>query len=232
MKAPKKEKLGLKMKDLVDATGIPKSTILHYLSQGLLPDPVRTGPNMAYYDSQCIDRIKLIRHLQNNHRLSLSEIGKFFFKSKANKDFSMIIELNNLIFGVPEKKETMNEEEFLKTTGLSNKQLQELLEARLLNPLEQDRFDVEDVTMGKMFDRAFDRGIRISDLAYYVKSGKKIVEHEMVLRNKMTHTLPDNEDATVTIEMVKNARMCRTYVIDRLFQHRVAAMQGLKDKKS
>jgi hypothetical protein len=30
--------------------------------------------------------------------------------------------------------------------------------------------------------------------------------------------------------MVKNARMCRAYVIDRLFQHRVAAMKSLKEQ--
>jgi len=27
----------------------------------------------------------------------------------------------------------------------------------------------------------------------------------------------------------KNARMCRAYIIDRLFQHRVAAMKDLKE---
>lgn len=30
--------------------------------------------------------------------------------------------------------------------------------------------------------------------------------------------------------MVKHARMCRAYVIDRLFQRRVAAMKDLKDR--
>ena len=31
-------------------------------------------PNVAYYAPQCVDRIKLIRHLQKHHRLSISEI--------------------------------------------------------------------------------------------------------------------------------------------------------------
>lgn len=232
MNALNTEKPGLKMKKLVDATGVPKSTILHYLSQGLLPAPVRTGPNMAYYDPQCIDRIKLIRHLQNNHRLSLSEIGKFFSDSDAGKDFSMMIELNNLIFGIPEKKETISTEDFLENTGLTTKQLNELLDARLLNPLEKGRFDMEDVAMAEMYARGFDRGIRVEDITYYVEAGEKIVDREMALRNKITNSLPENDDAAVTIEMVKNARMSRSYVIDRLFQHRVANMPGLKDKPS
>ena len=34
----------LKMKELSDAAGVPKSTILLYAGQGLLPKPVKTSP--------------------------------------------------------------------------------------------------------------------------------------------------------------------------------------------
>jgi hypothetical protein len=52
----------------------------------------------------------------------------------------------------------------------------------------------------------------------------------MALRNRMTGHLPYHQDAAATMQMVKNARMCRAYVIDRLFQQRVAAMKDLKDQ--
>ncbi|MCU0591876.1 MAG: hypothetical protein MUC57_10420 [Desulfobacterales bacterium] len=51
----------------------------------------------------------------------------------------------------------------------------------------------------------------------------------MALRNRMTGRLPYQNDAAATIQMVKNTRMCRAYVIDRLFQLRVAAMKDLKE---
>jgi predicted DNA-binding transcriptional regulator AlpA len=38
---------GLRMRELVAATGVAKSTILHYLNEGLLPAPVKTSRNMA-----------------------------------------------------------------------------------------------------------------------------------------------------------------------------------------
>jgi hypothetical protein len=50
----------------------------------------------------------------------------------------------------------------------------------------------------------------------------------MALRTRMTHHLSYEEDAARTMQMVKNARMCRSYVIDRLFQRRVAGMRDLK----
>jgi hypothetical protein len=62
------------MNVLVATTGVPKSTILFYLSQGLLPQPRRTSPNMAYYEPACVERIRLIQQMQERHRLTLSEI--------------------------------------------------------------------------------------------------------------------------------------------------------------
>ena len=65
---------GLRMNELAQATGVPKSTILHYLNEGLLPDPVKTSRNMAYYAPECVDRLRYIQHLKRRHRLSLAEI--------------------------------------------------------------------------------------------------------------------------------------------------------------
>jgi hypothetical protein len=53
----------------------------------------------------------------------------------------------------------------------------------------------------------------------------------MTLHNQMTGRLPYQQDAAATTKMVKNARMCRAYVIDRLFQQRVAAMKDLKESR-
>ncbi len=91
-------------------------------------------------------------------------------------------------------------------------------------------YDVDDVGMGRMFFEELRLGIRAEELAYYAELGEKIVDREMALHNKITSALPYPEDAATTTQMVKNARMCRAYVIDRLFQHRVAAMKNLKDQ--
>lgn len=82
--------------------------------------------------------------------------------------------------------------------------------------------------MGRMYNRALEAGVQVEDLAYYIEFGDKIVDHEMALRNRMTGSLPYSQDAARTIEMVKDARKCRSYIIDRLFRHRVASMRDLK----
>jgi hypothetical protein len=108
--------------------------------------------------------------------------------------------------------------------------LEELHQARLLLPIEEGRFDAQDVSMGRMYLGAFNFGIRAEDLSYYADVGEKIVDQEMALRNQMTGRLSYQQDAAATTKMVKNAHMCRAYVIDRLFQRRVAAMKNLKEQ--
>jgi DNA-binding transcriptional MerR regulator len=215
------------MQELVAASGAPKSTILFYLNAGLLPGPVRTRPNVAFYDPACVERLRLIQHLKDRHRLSLSEVRRIL-ESHDPSGLGVRLELNDIIFGRGRRSPLLDARAFCRRSGLKPGQLKKLLDARLLQPLEAGRFDAEDLGMGAMYARALAFGIRIEDLEYYVALGEKIVDREMELRRRVTGHLGDAEDAALTIEMVKNARSCRAYVIDRLFQHRVAGMRSLK----
>ena len=58
----------LKMKELAEASGVSAGTIKHYLREGLLPDPVKTSRNMAYYPPEFVERIRLIKQLQEDPR--------------------------------------------------------------------------------------------------------------------------------------------------------------------
>jgi DNA-binding transcriptional MerR regulator len=54
----------LKMSELSEQSGVSAGTIKHYLREGLLPEPVRTSRNMAYYPPEFVERIRLIKRLQ------------------------------------------------------------------------------------------------------------------------------------------------------------------------
>jgi len=220
------------MKDLAAATGLPKSTILYYLAQGLLQEPERPCPNVAFYEPGAVERIKLIRQLQKHHRLSISEIREVLKNLEAGAQPELRLELNELVFGPldRESRDPLDAQAFCAETGLTEELLGELLELRLLLPLQPDRFDREDVRMGCALARGASWGIRPADLAYYAELGEQIVDHEVRLRGRITGPLPHDADAATTIEMVHNARVSRTYVIERLFQHRVAGMKDLKDE--
>jgi DNA-binding transcriptional MerR regulator len=64
----------LKMKELAEASGVSAGTIKHYLREGLLPEPVKTSRNMAYYPAEFVDRIRLIKQLQEERFMPLKVI--------------------------------------------------------------------------------------------------------------------------------------------------------------
>jgi DNA-binding transcriptional MerR regulator len=208
------------MRDLVAATGAPKSTILFYLAQGLLPQPQRTGTNTAVYDSACVERIRFIRQLQTRHRLTLSEIRDRLDGGVPAGDIAPP-RLDEAVFEPPTAGERLGGQAFCRATGLTPRRVDELVRAGLLQPVSEDGFDPDDVEMGRMYRGAFDDGVRLGDLAFYVDLGEAIVAQEMALRDRMIGHRPAAEDASAMARVVRCTRMCRAYVVDRLFQRRL-----------
>ena len=62
------------MSELAEASGVSSGTIKHYLREGLLPEPVKTSRNMAYYPADFVDRIRLIKQLQEERFMPLKVI--------------------------------------------------------------------------------------------------------------------------------------------------------------
>ena len=62
------------MGELARASGVSAATIKHYLREGLLPEPVKTSRNMAYYPAEFVDRIRMIKQLQEERYMPLRVI--------------------------------------------------------------------------------------------------------------------------------------------------------------
>ena len=64
----------MKISELADAAGVPVATVRHYLREGLLPEGRKTSRNMAYYPAATVDRIRLIKLLQEERFMPLKVI--------------------------------------------------------------------------------------------------------------------------------------------------------------
>jgi DNA-binding transcriptional MerR regulator len=64
----------LKISELADRSDVSVGTIKHYLREGLLPEPVKTSRNMSYYPEDFVDRIRLIKQLQEERFMPLRVI--------------------------------------------------------------------------------------------------------------------------------------------------------------
>jgi DNA-binding transcriptional MerR regulator len=64
----------MRMGELARASGVSAATIKHYLREGLLPEPVKTSRNMAYYPAEFVERIRMIKQLQEERYMPLRVI--------------------------------------------------------------------------------------------------------------------------------------------------------------
>jgi len=219
-----------KMKDLSAASGIPKSTILLYVNKGLLPQPVRPVSNVAYYHPDCVERIAFIRRIQSSHRLPLAAIKGLLKEMDRGKDINTLLDLQTLLFA-GEGEQRLDTEGLAAATGLSTDQIEVLVAMRLLVPLENGRFDREDVAVGKLLKTGLKLGFKFKELTFYPQLADQIVQNEIELRRRHTQDLTFDEDAALTLEMTPVARGLRTYITDRVMQRRLIAFKGLKDKE-
>jgi len=83
MAAPAKELL--KISELAERAEVPVATVRHYLREGLLPDPVKTSKNMAYYPPEFVERIRTIKRLQEDRFMPLRVIKEALLAARTPK---------------------------------------------------------------------------------------------------------------------------------------------------
>lgn len=221
----------LKMKELVAATGLTKATLLHYVNQKLLPAPVRTSPNMAYYPPHTVERARFVKQVQQQHRLPLAAIKGLVRALDQGRDVAPLVELQAALFG-RQGERRFSRAGFGRRTGLSSAQIDDLCGRRLLIPVEAGFFDEQDVALGRLLAKGMALGIAPDDLAFYPRLAEEIVHHEMALRNRHTRAMGFAQDAGVTLALTGIARSLRAYVIDRTMQRELIRYQGLKPEKA
>lgn len=64
----------MKISELAEAAAVPVATVRHYLREELLPEGRKTSRNMAYYPPELVDRIRLIKLLQEERFMPLRVI--------------------------------------------------------------------------------------------------------------------------------------------------------------
>jgi DNA-binding transcriptional MerR regulator len=87
----------LRIGELAQASGMPLSTVRHYVNEGLLGAPARQSRNMAYYPRRALDRIALIKRLQDQLFLPLKMIRKLLaeYQELTIEDLDRVLAIRN-----------------------------------------------------------------------------------------------------------------------------------------
>lgn len=185
----------LKMSELVEASGVPAPTIKHYLREGLLPDPVKTSRNMAWYRPETVERIALIKRLQEERFMPLKAIRALLDEEPGQAAAMLEIEdriLERALAG--ERKRTSPAE--IRKYGVPKKALDRLAEIGILTPNSRgySPSDVEIIeAMSRFRAGGYDEqiGFTVYDTLRYKHALEALVKEEVdVLMERLEGEMP------------------------------------------
>jgi DNA-binding transcriptional MerR regulator len=178
----------LKMSELAERSGVSAGTIKHYLREGLLAGDgtiVRTSRNMAWYAPELVDRVKLIKRLQEERFMPLKLI-RGVIESDPER-MRALIELEDRILehaAAAQEGERMSVDEARQRFDLPSNVLQRLAELEVLSPTSRG-YDADDVAIMKAISRfragGYDEalGFTVYDTLRYREALAPLVEEEV-----------------------------------------------------
>ncbi len=186
----------LRMRELAEASGVPAPTIKHYLREGLLPEPVKTSRNMAYYPPEFVDRIKLIKRLQEERYLPLKAI-KNVLDTQPDRAEAML-ELGDQILdrALADERSRTSAAEVRKRYGVPKEVLDRLAELEVLTPNSRG-YSPSDVTIIEAISRfragGYDEqiGFTVYDTLRYKAAIEELVRQEVdVVMERLAGEVP------------------------------------------
>jgi DNA-binding transcriptional MerR regulator len=154
----------MKISELARRTEVPKQTIHYYIRSGLLPKPRKMGSNSAEYDESYVERIRLIKELQNDFFFPLPTIKKILWEHRSASKQAML-KLKSEFFRPVEQylgTGVEGDDAFLEATGMAPRWLPQLKEWGLLSSEAKKGINVysqDDISIAKVMVNMAKMGI-------------------------------------------------------------------------
>lgn len=186
----------LRMGELAEASGVPVPTIKHYLREGLLPEPVKTSRNMAYYPPEFVERIRLIKRLQEERFMPLKAIRNVLEEDPARASAMLELEDQILDRALAGERSRTSAAEVRKRYGVPGEVLDRLEELEVLTPNSRG-YSPSDVTIIEAISRfragGYDEkiGFTVYDTLRYKKALEELVRQEVeVVMERLAGEVP------------------------------------------
>jgi DNA-binding transcriptional MerR regulator len=189
----------LRMRELAAASGVSAGTIKHYLREGLLPEPVKTSRNMAYYPREFVERIRLIKQLQEDRFMPLKVIRAMLREDPERA--RALIELEDRILerALVQERPRVSGAEVRRRYGVPQEVLDRLAELGVLAPNSRGYgpSDVEIIeAIGRFRAGGYDEriGFTVYDTLRYKRALEELVKEEVsVLMERLAGEMSPDE---------------------------------------
>lgn len=215
-------KMGLKMKEITEKTGINNSTVIYYISLGLLPEPIKTSKNMAYYPDSYLRIIPVILYLKETLHLPLATIKQLI----DNIGYDKISIKNSLhyyetflkSFNYKDDVVNYGKEEFIIKACLEDKEITELESKEMILSPVKGFYYYEDLLTAKAYKTLRDYGIPFTSIERLAAIIKKLANEVHEIYHEHEWKFNEQEEVEFTGVLQKELDIIFHYLMSKYSQ--------------
>lgn len=207
----------LKMAELSRVTGVPKSTILYYLGQGLLPEPERPKPNVALYDPICVELLGYIRSAQEIHRYPVKWIEANVKNIMDGTPAEKFLRLGRRIFG--DATHSYSRAEVVDKVGIDDANLDRYINVGLVFPMKgsSEQFDEYDLKQIELLANVQRSGIPPEE---FLEAAEAIKMFDLATANLVRRWVPRPMDIALATQLFDLFEHFQPYLMHRFVEER------------
>jgi DNA-binding transcriptional MerR regulator len=211
-----------KISELVAQTGVPKSTILYYIREGLLPEAKKLKSNVHRYNNEHRELIRYIKYMKQEMGSSNEQIKTALEKKNQSfsSSFSMLAPLMQTLSGIPAQTKHYTKKEFLKEYGFKEDLVDKLLEDGILMPISSDDFTEKEASILRLVENFKEVGIEYEILQKYVTHAQELSTLEREIQEKLCGSRTDENFSTLWKIMFDTLFNAKEYIFSR-YTHKV-----------
>ena len=206
-----------KISELVAKTNVPKSTILYYIREGLLPEAKKLKSNVHRYSDEHIELIRYIKYMKEEIG-STNEQIKFALQNQnqsLSSSATMLQPLMNTLSGIPSDVKHYTKKEFIEHFKVDPVLLETLLEEGILMPLQENDYTQSEANMIKLVSYFQEVGVDRSILKAYIHHAKVISELELQMQTQLCDVRDEKNFSLLWKIMFESLFNAKSYIFNR-----------------
>ena len=206
-----------KISELVAKTDVPKSTILYYIREGLLPEAKKIKSNVHRYSDEHLELIRYIKYMKEEIG-STNEQIKFALQNQnqsLSSSATMLQPLMNTLSGIPADAEHYTKDAFIEHFNVDPALLERLLEEGIIIPLQENDFTQSDANMVKLVTYFKEVGVDHGILKAYAHHARALSELESQMQLQLCDVRSDKNFSLLWKIMFDSLFNAKNYLFNR-----------------
>lgn len=219
-----------KISELVAKTNVPKSTILYYIKEGLLPKARKVKSNVHKYNNEHLESIKYITYMKEEMGSTNSEIKLALQEknSSFSSSYTMLAPLMNTLSTIPIDAKHYTKKEFIESFDVDIELLDKLLQDEIIIPLNDDDYTQKELSVIGLVENFTEVGIDYGIIKEYVKHAKALASLEQQMQQQLCTKRDEENFSTLWKIMFDTLFNTKEYIFNRSTYK--VLYQSLKDE--